>query len=129
MNGDKCPWKHEEPIKPEAKPNAVAQGARVMTCNPVSYKVPYHHRVLVDSGANELIRPYNHQWWIDIMYGKGNGQKVNMKLAGNVTRATAMNQFGEVMIKDSRPKGQYDIGWILPVSRLQDELVMTIAYR
>ena len=63
------------------------------------------------------------------MYGKGNGQKVNMKLAGNVTKATAMNQFGEVMIKDSQPKGQYDIGWILPVSRLQDELGITISYR
>ena len=70
----------------------------------------YHRRVLVGSGANELFRPYNHQWWIEIAYGKGNGIMVNMKLAGNATKSAAMHQFGEVMIKDSRPQGPYDIG-------------------
>ena len=52
-----------------------------------------------------------------------------MKLAGNVVKPAAMNQFGEVMIKDSQQKGQYDIGWILPVSRMQDELGIAVRWK
>ena len=76
-----------------------------MTCEPVRYRAPYHRRVLVDSGANEMIRPYNHQWWIEIAHGKGSGNMVNMKLTGNATKVAAMNQFGEVMTNDRQPKG------------------------
>ena len=74
-NGDECKWEHKGP-QPPAPPDgpqsdARASGIRVMTCIPVAYKAPYHRRVIVVSGANELIRAYNHQWWIEIAHGRG----------------------------------------------------------
>eukprot|EP00974_Lingulodinium_polyedra_P099699 9657278-Lingulodinium_polyedra.AAC.1 len=51
-----------------------------------AYSVPFHRRILFDSGANEIIRPYNHQWWVSVKHGKRKGSKVNMKVAGNSTQ-------------------------------------------
>ena len=89
--------------------------------------VPPKHRVLVDSGANEIIRPYHHQWWIDINKGKRPGKKVGLSLAGNSVRVAIMNEFGELMMEEEKPTPS-DIGWILPVSRLQGELGMGVMW-
>ncbi len=29
-------------------------------------RIPFHERVLVGTGANEVVRPYHNQWWIDM---------------------------------------------------------------
>ena len=39
-------------------------------------------RVLVDSGANEVVRPYNSSWWNEIMVFRNKGRLVTVKLAG-----------------------------------------------
>ena len=66
---------------------------------------PPHRRVLVDTGANEVIRPYNHQWWIDMAHGASPGKKVSMKLAGNVVDCGFMTKYGEVMMKNGAQWG------------------------
>eukprot|EP00975_Prorocentrum_lima_P040943 8600015-Prorocentrum_lima.AAC.1 len=45
--------------------------------------VPFVRRVLVDTGANEIIRPHNPDWWSEIIKGE-KGQPVKLKLAGGV---------------------------------------------
>eukprot|EP00974_Lingulodinium_polyedra_P049232 4732114-Lingulodinium_polyedra.AAC.1 len=40
-----------------------------------------------------------------------------------------MTEHGEVMMQNSQPKNDFDIGWILPVCRLQDELGMGVEYQ
>ena len=47
---------------PPGRGQGIAAGVRVMTVAEASFKVPYYKRVLVDSGANELIRPYSKKW-------------------------------------------------------------------
>ena len=83
----------------------------------------------MDTGANEIIRPYNHQWWTVIINGKSKGNKVVMKLAGNVTENGLMTATGEVMMRSSMKRGDYDIGWILPMSRMQEELGMEARWK
>ena len=107
---------------PPGRGQGIAAGVRVMTVAEASFKVPYYKRVLVDSGANELIRPYSKQWWTDMECQKCKGTKVTMKLAGNVLRPGIMTDIGEVMMQESLKRNDYDIAWILPANRLQEEL-------
>eukprot|EP00974_Lingulodinium_polyedra_P055217 5309274-Lingulodinium_polyedra.AAC.1 len=51
-----------------------------------TYKVPFYRKVLLDSGANEIIRLYSHQWWVNMEHGKSEGSHVNVKIAGNKTQ-------------------------------------------
>eukprot|EP00974_Lingulodinium_polyedra_P060305 5813085-Lingulodinium_polyedra.AAC.1 len=62
-------------------------------------------------------------------YGKSKGIAVNMKIAGNSTHGAVMTEHGEVMMQSVQNKSDDDIGWILPVCRLQDDLGMAIAYQ
>ena len=107
----------------------VAAGVRVMTAASKNFDVPYHQRVLVDSGANELIRPFSRQWWTDMEHKKCKGTKVVMKLAGNVLVPGYMTGIGEVMMQENPRKHDYDITWILPVNRLQEELEVEVRWR
>eukprot|EP00975_Prorocentrum_lima_P051247 10735638-Prorocentrum_lima.AAC.1 len=80
--------------------------------------VPFVRRVLVDTGANEIIRPHNADRWNEIMVKREEGQPVTLKLAGG----GAMTQYGEVMPGSSDSDSKSDIGWIVPVCRLTKEL-------
>ena len=122
--GEYCRWRHGESMQ-----TVTATSIRVMTATLKAFQVPYHQRVLVDTGANEVIRPYHHQWWMDIINGRSKGSKVVMKLAGNVTENGLMTATGEVMMRSSMKRGSYDIGWILPMSRMQEELGMEARWR
>eukprot|EP00974_Lingulodinium_polyedra_P015474 1498405-Lingulodinium_polyedra.AAC.1 len=59
-------------------------------------------------------------------YGKSKGTAVNMKIAGNSTHGAIMTERWEVMMQSVQNKSDYDIGWVLPVCRLQDEFGMAI---
>ena len=83
--------------------------------------------MLLDSGANELIRPYNHDQWGATVHGM-EGSMVRMYLAGNIVVSGAMTKFGEVMMQTGR-HNDYDIAWIIPVCRLQSELGYDVLYK
>ena len=132
LHGDNCRWSHDLPkdSSKDSQTTGMAAGIRVMTTTTSSsFRVPYFKRVLVDTGANELIRPYSKQWWIDIECNKCKGTRVKMKLAGNVTQPGLMTDIGEVMMRDGLKRNDYDIGWILPVSRIQEELCVEARWR
>ena len=131
LHGDNCRWSHDLPkdSSKDSQTTGMAAGIRVMTTTSSSFRVPYFKRVLVDTGANELIRPYSNQWWIDIECNKCEGTRVKMKLAGNVTQPGLMTDIGEVMMRDGLKRNDYDIGWILPVSRIQEELCVEARWR
>eukprot|EP00974_Lingulodinium_polyedra_P056719 5456357-Lingulodinium_polyedra.AAC.1 len=40
-----------------------------------------------------------------------------------------MTEIGEVMMYGGQPKTKSDIGWILPICRLQDELGTAVEYQ
>ena len=107
----------------------MAAGTRVMTASRSNFIVPYFKRVLVDTGANELIRPHSKQWWIDMECRKCKGTKVTMKLAGNVEQPGFMTDIGEVMMNVGLTINGYAIAWILPVSRMQEELNVEARWR
>eukprot|EP00975_Prorocentrum_lima_P068287 12919836-Prorocentrum_lima.AAC.1 len=54
--------------------------------------VPFVRRVLVDTGALEVIRPHNPDWWNEIMVKRDAGQPVTLNLAGGVVTEGAMTQ-------------------------------------
>eukprot|EP00974_Lingulodinium_polyedra_P012684 1228542-Lingulodinium_polyedra.AAC.1 len=72
-------------------------------------------------GANDTIKPYCHQWWVNMKRGKSRGTAVNVKVAGHSSHG-AMTEHGEVLMYNGQPKTERDIGWVLPICRLQDEL-------
>ena len=84
--------------------------------------------LLVDTGANEIVRPYNHSWWYQIIHEKVKGHTMMLRLAGGFLKAAAMNQYGEIMMKDGDNDVAGDLGWILPVSRIVAELGMTFKW-
>ena len=116
-HGDKCKFLHPK------KEVSTASGVRVMNAQRVRPDIPYYRRVLVDTGANEIIRPHNAEWWNEIIVRKEKGRPVKLRLAGGVTVQGAMTQFGEVMTGETT---QSDIGWILPVNRVAYELGMKL---
>jgi len=107
---------------------AVAAGVRVMTTTQVSFGVLFYNRTVVGTGANEVIRLYTHQWWMDIKCGTRQGKKVSMELAGNVAVAGVMAKYGEGMMKDGVATNS-GVEWILPVSRMQEELGVEARWR
>ena len=52
-----------------------------------------------------------------------------MKLAGNAVDHGYMTKYGEVMMKSGINGSENDIGWILPVTRIQDEFGMQTLYK
>ena len=82
--------------------------------------------VLVDTGANEVVRPFQRRWYDEIWRGeKGTPLRVNMA-DGKYTLA-AMTQYGEVMIPVmSDEKTPESARWIVPTCRMIDELVCSM---
>ena len=78
------------------------------------------NQVLVDSGANEVVRPFSPSWWDEIVNGKTGTAMFDIALAGGVAGQGAMTQYGEVMVKCKAVSS----GWICPVSRIVRELGM-----
>ena len=78
--------------------------------------------VLVDTGANEVVRPFQKRWYEEIWRGeKGTPLRVNMA-DGKYTLA-AMTQFGEVMLPVlAEDKTAESARWIVPTCRMIDEL-------
>ena len=81
--------------------------------------VPQNARVLLDSGANEVVRPYNEYIWSEVVRGRQSGREVGVSLAGGVTARAVQTDGGEIMIKDLR-QNENGFRWILPVNRLAD---------
>jgi len=52
-----------------------------------------------------------------------------MKLAGGVVVPGVMTKLGEVMMKGGARKNEFDVAWILPVSRTQEELGIKARWR
>ena len=52
-----------------------------------------------------------------------------MKLAGNVTEYGVMTVSGEVRMRSGMSRGAHDIGWILPMARIQEELGMEARWK
>ena len=91
--GESCTWKHEDP-----KGGTAAWGH---SDDHNAHKLPNSipHRVLVETGANQLIRPNSEQWWIDIMYGTVTGK--GLHAAGRTCcGARVLTKLGEVMMKE-----------------------------
>jgi len=84
------------------------------------------NRVLMDSGANEVVRPYNPAWWNEVMVLRNKGKPVKVKLAGGQEIEAAMTQHGEIMLPDKNYQDK--VGWILPVSRLTNELGVQVTW-
>ena len=74
--GDKCKFLHEH--KPGQKPESLKPGGAtdakptvsVILCGMQSQKRGDDTRVLMDSAANEVVRPYNSFWWKEIIVFK-----------------------------------------------------------
>ena len=84
-----------------------------------------NYNVLIDSGANEVVRPYNSTWWSEICVYNSKGRMVSVTLVGGMTSLASMTQHGEIMLKD---RGLYSKGWIMPVYRLSSELGIKLTW-
>eukprot|EP00974_Lingulodinium_polyedra_P113432 10980919-Lingulodinium_polyedra.AAC.1 len=58
-------------------------------------------------------------------HNKSEGSHVIMKIA----EGAMMTEHGEVMMQNNQPRSDINIGWILPVCRLQDELGLGVEYQ
>ena len=82
--------------------------------------------VLVDSGANEVVRPYSESSFEEIILGL-KGELCKVCLAGGTVVVVAMTQYGEIMFpKEAR--SSVDSKWIVPVCRLTTELGCVITW-
>ena len=78
--------------------------------------------MLVDSGANEVVRPYVQGWYDEIMRGE-KGRRVAVSMAGGGASCAVMTQHGEVMIPvDENQKTPESAHRIVPCCRLINEL-------
>ena len=80
----------------------------------------------MDSGANEVVRPYSSSWWNEIIILRNKGKPVTVKLAGGQEIRAAMTQHGEIMLPGREDQDR--AGWILPVSRLTKELGIKVTW-
>ena len=135
--GDKCEYLHEakpggvpdtKPMVsvmeylPEKNPGGVPSTkplVSVIVCG-LQNKKENEDRVLVDSGANEAVRPHSSSWWNEIIILRNKGKPVTVKLAGGQEIRAAMTQHGEIMLPGREDQDR--ASWILPVSRLTKEL-------
>ena len=89
-------------------------------------------RALVDTESNEVLTPYDQKLWDILMQGSeahdGSIVKMVISLAGERTRIGYRSGWGEVMMEQ---KGTVELedAWIMPMSRLQEELGMAALYR
>ena len=84
------------------------------------WKIPPYKRVLLDSGANELVRPYHEKLWNDIIGGRLQGEWLDVTLAGGIASKALKTDGGEIMFPPD--DGGLFGSWIVPVMRMTDEL-------
>ena len=82
--------------------------------------------VLMDSGSNEVVRPYNGWEWQQILDRRPHTKRIRVGLALNQSMDAGITMGGELMRAPPKygpqtlPKG----GWICPITRLRKELGM-----
>ena len=62
-------------------------------------------QVLIDSGANELVRGYHQNEWSSIDLGMPGTKKTHVRVAGGRWIGAGMTANGEYMMYPSRPMG------------------------
>ena len=90
-------------------------------------------KVLLDTGANEVVRTFSYREWSNIDLGRAGTRKTQVRLAGNKWHGAGMNASGEYMIvpmrqfgimQESEQKGP----WICPIIRCRRELGIKLAW-
>ena len=84
-------------------------------------------KVLLDTGANEVVRSFSHREWSNIDMGRSGTRKNQVKLAGNKWHGAGMTASGEYMIVPLRQMGTMqepdDKGpWMCPIIRCRRQL-------
>ena len=84
-------------------------------------------KVLLDTGANELVRSFSYSEWSNIDMGRAGTRKAQVRLAGNKWHGAGMNANGEYMIVPTRQIGimqepENKGPWICPMIRCRREL-------
>ena len=78
--------------------------------------------VLVDSGANEVVRPFQKSWFEEIWRGD-KGKRLAVNMADGKNSFAVMTQHGEVMLPVKADERTPETArWIVPTCRLIDEL-------
>ena len=83
--------------------------------------------MLLDTGANEVVRSFSYHEWSNIDMGRSGTRKTPAKLAGNKWRGAGMTANGEYMIVPVRQIGimqepENKGPWICPIIRCRREL-------
>jgi len=120
--GDKCDYLHD---KKAGGGSGTKPMVSVIVCG-LQGQRESEDRVLVDSGANEVVRPFSSSWWNEIIVLRNKGKPVTVKLAGGQEIRAAMTQHGEIMLPGR--EDQDKVGWILPVSRMTKELGIKVTW-
>ena len=88
--------------------------------------------VLLDTGAHEVASPCVQEVWDQFEVADkshdGSVTKVQLTMAGDRKRPGYFTRWGEVMMNNDGLVTGEDV-WILPMSRLQEELGMSAIYR
>ena len=78
--------------------------------------------VLVDSGANEVVRPFQRRWYDEIWRGE-KGRPLTVNMADGKNSFAAMTQHGEVMLPvEAEDRTPESARWIVPTCRMIYEL-------
>ena len=150
---DKCPYKHQIPEdtkdagvpaqfnmfniltfgKRDPKVNFGKIRKRVALVNEFNTNQSLDGKVLLDTGANEVVRTFSYREWSNIDLGRAGTRKTQVRLAGNKWHGAGMNASGEYMIvpmrqfgimQESEQKGP----WICPIIRCRRELGIKLAW-
>ena len=95
--------------------------------NGVTSSDALHGKVLLDTGANEVVRNYIHDEWVAIELGKPGTRKTRVKLASGKWYDAGMTANGEYMMYPKQENGEAQIlatkgHWICPINRCCREL-------
>ena len=82
--------------------------------------------VLLDSGSDEVVRPFNGWEWQQIVDGKPHTKRVKVGLALNQSMDAGITAGGELMRAPPQSGSQSipKCGWICPITRIRKELGM-----
>ena len=100
-------------VEPREAPEKVATGSSVATTS-TTIGIPNHRRVLVDTGAHELMQPLPQSWWHDLMRVRHNGNTLTMQTRGSAEVPGAMASFSNVLMNYTCKKNCTDIACIPP---------------
>ena len=100
----------------------VLQGMRVVAAFDSADGALVKGAVLVDSGANEVVRPFQKSWFDEIQRGD-KGKRLAVNMADGKNSFAVMTQHGEVMLPvNAEDRTAETSRWIVPTCRLIDEL-------